>query len=87
MWCDDVDVSIETSKCPTLYVSNKSKLNLSLGGCNSITIYLFDESEVDIDDADETCNILVYKYSDDAKVVKNMYCLCDIKEFRKQIRL
>lgn len=87
LWCDNPTVVVPTSKCPTFYISNRSNVKFSLEGCNLITIYLFDESKVEIDDADETCSVIVYKYSKKAKATKGKFCFCNVKQFKKEVRL
>lgn len=87
LWCNDTNVSIPQTKCPRLYVSNRSNLNISLDGYNSIAIYLFDESTINIEDADNESNVIVYKYSKDAKVELGKYCFADVKIFDKELRL
>lgn len=73
--------------CPTIYVSNKSKIHLICEGFNTVNIKVFDESEVTIEDCDHSCEVLVYKYSDKAKVVRGKYCLGHVNEFEKELRL
>ena len=88
MWCKDITIHIKTSKCPILYVSNNSNIGIVLDGFNSIKIYLFDESQVTIDDADETTSATIYKYSDKCKVNYGRFCLSKrIKEHNKELRL
>lgn len=87
LWCDDTNVSIPQTKCPRLYVSNRSNLNISLDGYNSIAVYLFDESTINIEDADEESKVIIYKYSKDAKVELGKYCFADVKVFDKELRL
>lgn len=87
LWCDNVDVTIPQVKCPVLYVSNRSTLNITLSGYNSPRIYLFDESVVNVTDADEESNVAVYKYSNDARVGLGKYCLANVKVFDKDLRL
>ena len=87
LWCDDVCLEISEGMCPTIYVGCNSHIDISCVGCNSIRIYLFDDSSVTIN-ADETCNVVVLKYSDKCNVIKDEFCLCDkIKEFDKELRL
>lgn len=73
--------------CPTIYVSNRSKIHLICEGFNTINVKVFDESEVTIEDCDHSCEVLVYKYSDKAKVVQGKYCLGHVNEFNKELRL
>lgn len=87
MWCNNIDVIIPQTKCPTLYVSNNSDVHFVLDGYNSIRIYLFDESKVMIDDADETCDVLVYKYSNRAQFETGKFCFANVKIFNKTLRL
>ena len=88
LWSRDLDIVIPETKCPTLYVSNKSSVHLTLEGFNTIRVYLFDESEVIIDDADETCEIIVYKYSENASVLRGTYCISPkVKVFNKTLKL
>ena len=88
MWCSCPQVEIGTSKCPVLYVGCGSELHLVCDGYNSPVIYLFDDSSLVIDDADDTSSIRVYKYSSDAQVEYGKYCTCDnIRVFEKELRL
>lgn len=80
------NVVILKTKCPTLYISNKSNISLNLEGYNSIRIYLFDEGVVNINNIDDESNILVYKYSKDCKVITNGNDE-KIKQFDKELKL
>lgn len=86
MWTTNNAV-IPTTKCPTLYVSNKSCVNLYGEGFNDIRIYLFDESKVNIQDLDEESKVTIYKYSDESQITKGKFCFGKVKEFRKELRL
>lgn len=79
------DVNIQQTKCPTIYISNKSNINIKPQGYNTIFIYLFDESIVNIDNTNEFSNIIIYRYSDNTKVIAgdNM----NVKQFDKTLRL
>ena len=66
LWCNDTNVSIPQTKCPRLYVSNRT---------------------INIEDADNESNVIVYKYSKDAKVELGKYCFADVKVFEKELRL
>lgn len=85
-YCND-DVFVPKVCCPTIYVSNNSKINLTCEGYSNVRIYVFDTSQITIDDCDNTCSITIYNYSDKAKVVYGKYSLGNIKEFRKELRL
>lgn len=87
MWSDIPIYVVERYKCPIIYLSNKSKVSLIADGYNYIRVYLFDESELVIEDLDEESTVIVYKYSDKCKVTKGKYCLGKVNEFDKQLRL
>lgn len=87
MYCTNTLVTTLQTKCPTIYIGCSSDVHLALDGFNSVRIHLYDNSRVVIEDADEESNVMVYRYSDEAKVECGTYCLCDVKEFRKDLRL
>lgn len=87
MWTVGVNIIIPKTKCPTIYISNKSNVHIVGEGFNSINIKLFDESKVTIQDIDENSNIVIYKYSDKAKVETGKYCLIEPRIFNKKLRL
>lgn len=87
MWCNNTNVTVETSKCPVIYVGCGSHVHLSLDGYNCPHIYLFDDSKVTIDDSDEDSKVVIYKYSDKAQVELGKYCLADVKVFDKKLKL
>lgn len=88
MWTVGATVVVPMTKCPVIYVSNRSKLHLVGEGFNSIKIYLFDESEVTLEDIDTDSDILIYKYGKDAKVEIGKYCLTkSVKCFDKELKL
>lgn len=87
MWSDIPIYVVERYKAPILYISNKSTVSLIADGYNYIRVYLFDESELVIEDLDEESTVIVYKYSDKCKVTKGKYCLGKVNEFEKQLRL
>lgn len=88
MWCDGLTIEVGETKCPTIYISNKSKVNLVCLGYNNVRVYMFDESELTIDDCDEESSVTILKYSDKCKVGKSKFCFSDkIKEHEKTLRL
>lgn len=87
MWSNVSSIVVEKYKCPTLYISNKSKVCVSCDGYNYIRVYLFDESELVIDDLDSESVVIVYKYSNKCKVTKGKYCIGKVNEFEKTLRL
>lgn len=80
-------VVVPQCKCPTIYVSNRSKVHLVGEGFNTIRVYLFDESEVTIEDTDEESRVTIYKYSKDCKVNEGKFCIGKVDEFQKELRL
>ena len=88
MWCNDTTLEINKAKCPVIYVGCGSELHLVCDGYNSPKIYLFDDSKLVIDDADDTSSIIVYKYSDKAGVDIGKYCTTqNLKVFQKELKL
>lgn len=87
MWCVDTNVIVPKCKCPTIYVSNKSKVRLVCDGYNTINVKLFDESELIVEDMDASSEVVVYKYSDKARVEEGKFCLKELKVFNKELRL
>lgn len=87
MWCNNIQIAVKATRCPTLYISNRSNVHLSLDGYNCPHIYLFDNSKVTIDDADEDSKVVIYKYSDKAQVELDKYCLANVRVFNKELRL
>ena len=88
MWTTGVDVVVPQSKCPTIYVSNNSNVGIVCEGYNSVTIYLIDESVITLEDVDEDSSVVIYQYSDNARVEVGDYCLSDkIRIFKKQLKL
>lgn len=87
MWCRDVELTVRETKAPILYIGCGSTIHLTLGGYNNVMIYLFDDSKVIIDDADEVSKVIVYKFSDKASVEKGRFCFAQVKEHNKTLRL
>lgn len=88
LYTDDATIVVPETKCPVIYVSNKTNIHLICEGYNSVKVYLFDESTLIIDDTDEDCSVTTYCYSDVCKVYQGKFCLSKkIKTFRKEIRL
>ena len=88
MWCNSTSIEIDAAKCPVIYIACGSQVHLCLNGYNAPRIYLFDDSKVFIDDADETCSVTIYNYSGKAGCVIGKYCTTNnIKEFQKELRL
>ena len=87
MWCNGSQIVIKPTKCPTVYISNKSKVRLVCDGYNTVNVKLFDESELIVEDMDENSEVVVYKYSDKASVELGKFCLKEPKVFNKELRL
>lgn len=87
MWTVGANIVIPTSKCPTIYLSNKSDVHLVGDGFNTVNIKLFDESKLIVENIDENSEIIVYKYSDKATVEEGKFCLGKVKVFNKELRL
>ena len=87
MWCNGSQIVIKPTKCPTVYISNKSKVRLVCDGYNTVNVKLFDESKLIVEDIDENSEIIVYKYSDKATVEEGKYCFGKVKVFNKELRL
>lgn len=83
-------VTIQKTKCPILYISNSSNITLNFEGYNSIMVYLFDDSNITINNNADDISVTIYKYSDECSVAilnADNNNNNKIKEFRKEIRL
>lgn len=87
MWTVGANVVIPTSKCPTIYLSNRSNVHIVGDGFNTVNIKLFDESKLIVEDIDKDSEVIVYKYSDKATVNEGKYCFGKVKVFDKQLKL
>ena len=87
MWCVGTNVVVEQTKCPTVYISNKSNVHLICEGFNTVNIKLFDKSKVTIEDLGEESEVVVYKYSDECSVEQGKFCFGKVKVFNKELRL
>jgi hypothetical protein len=87
MWCNNIQIVVKATRCPTIYISNDSDISLVCEGFNTINIKLFDESKVTVQDVDEDSDVIIYKYSDKASVELGKFCLKEPKVFNKELRL
>lgn len=87
MWTVGANVVVPQCKCPTIYISNRSNVHLVCEGFNTVSVKLFDESKVTIEDCDENSEVLVYKYSNDADVELGKFCVGKVQIFNKTLRL
>ena len=80
-------IKVPLSKCPTIYISNNSNIDLSCLGYNSIRIYLFDNSIININELEKESTILIYNYSKNSKINIKGGLDGKIKEFDKELKL
>lgn len=81
------NIVVPKTKCPTIYVGNRSNIHLVCEGFNSVKVYLFDKSQLTIEDADEESDVTVFKYSDECRADIGKYCLAKVKTHNKELRL
>lgn len=87
MWSNISTLEIPTCKAMKIYCACDSEIHIVCDGFNSITVMLFDNSKIFIDDADKESNVSVYKYSESAKVEMGKFCFANVKVFPKELRL
>lgn len=88
MWTVGSTLVVPQTKCPIIYLSNRSNVHLVCEGYNSVKIYMFDSSNVTIECCNDDDSVTIYKYSDKCKVERGKYCLSShIYEHRKELRL
>ena len=81
-------VVVPKTKCPTIYISNKSNIHLVCDGYNTAKIYLFDKSIVTVEELGHDSSLLVYKYSDESEITRGKYCLGNnIRVFNKKLKI
>ena len=81
------NIVVPQTKAPTLYISNRSNVHLICDGYNTVNVKLFDNSVLTIEDLDENSDVVVYKYSDKARVELGKFCLKEPKIFNKELIL
>lgn len=87
MWTVGANIVVKATRCPTLYISNRSNVHLICDGYNTVNVKLFDNSVLTIEDLDANSDVVVYKYSDKARVELGKFCLKEPKIFNKELRL
>lgn len=87
MWANTPLVEIPPTKAIKIYVGCKSKITLSPQGYNNVILMMFDESQVNINECDDTNAILIYNYSENAVVTTDKYTLAKVKTFKKPLKL
>lgn len=88
MWSTIPSLQIEGCKATKLYVGCSSEVHLVCDGYNSVTVMLFDDSVLYLDDVDEESSVTVYKYSDESRVEIGRFCLSQkVHQFRKELKL
>lgn len=80
-------VIVPETKCPTLYISNKSDVSLVCEGYNTVKVYMFDNSRLIVEDTDTETDLIIYEYSDSCEVTNGKFCLGKVKTFRKELRI
>lgn len=80
-------VVVPETKATAIYVSNGSNVRLICDGYNSVRLYLFDDSRVEVEDAGRECTITAYLYSQESDVTLGAYAFVDVKKFRKKLKL
>ena len=87
MWTVGSNIVIPKTKCPVLYISNRSNVHLVCEGNNNVVVKLFDESKVTVEDCDSDSKVIVYKYGRRATVETGKFCLSEPRIFTKELRL
>lgn len=87
MWCDDIHVNVRRTKCPIIYIGCNSNIHLSCEGYNSCIVYMFDTSTLNVELLDTESELLIYKYSQNCKVIKDNFCFGKMTEHIKTLRL
>ena len=78
--------TIKETKCPAIHVSNNSSIKIKGEGYNTISLHLYDNSNVDITDVKTTTKIFCYKYSQQCTVTCDETKV-DIKFINKELKL
>lgn len=87
MWTVGANLVVPETKCPTIYLNNRSNVHLVCDGFNNVNIKIFDDSKVTIEDCDENSEVIIYKYSNQAEVEVGKFCFGKVKIFIKSLRL
>lgn len=87
MWANIPRLKIKATKATKIYVGCKSNVTLDLQGYNSIIVMLFDTSQVNLGECDDTNEVTVFNYSQQATFVTDKYALASVKTFNKTLKL
>ena len=87
MWCNCPMLTIKSTKSPVLYIGAGSCVHIVCEGYNCPKVYLFDDSKVVLDDVCENSTVTIYSYSENAQVEFGKYCIGNVKQFNKKLRL
>lgn len=87
MWTIGTTIIVPKTKCPTIYLSNRSDIHLVCNGYNNVHVYMLDDTRLTIEDADEESTVTVFKYSDKCRMEQGRFCMAKVKEFNKELRL
>lgn len=87
-WCKITPFLVPQYKATKMYVGCNSEVHIECDGYNSVSVMLFDDSVVWLDDVDENSNVIIYRYSKNAKVEIGRFCFSDkVRIFDKKIKL
>lgn len=79
MSCKDMKISIPKYRAISLYISNSSNVKIDIP-VGFTCIYLYDNSTIDLGDIKSGATVVVYRYSNDAKVIYDLNNgICNIK--------
>ena len=87
MWANVPQVRIKATKATKIYVGCHSNITLNLQGYNSIIVMLFDDSQVNLGECDETNEVTVFNYSQEASFITDKFALAKVKTFNKTLKL
>lgn len=87
MWTTGATAIVEESSCVTIYISNRSKIHLVCEGFNTVRVYLFDNSELVIEELPNDSGVIVYKFGGNCKVSCESRVDGNVREFDKELRL
>ena len=87
-WCKITPFIVPQCKAIKMYVGCSSEVHIECEGYNNITVMLFDNSTVWLDDVDEDSTVVIYRYSQDANVEVGRFCLSEkVRIFDKKLKL
>lgn len=87
MWSNIPSARIKSCKAAKIYIGCGSDVHLVCEGFNTVTVMLFDESRVTLDEVDRDSRVNIYRYSDRCSVQRGEYCFGKVNEHQKELRL